>query len=156
VDLSDDAACQEPVEHPPGGHVPGPDGLRQEYALLFGEGADVLRLFRVQGEGLLADYVFAVTDRQHHVLIVAGVGRGHIDQLHLRVPQERLIAAVGLPEAVFFGEGLCPLQGPGSHRPALNLADGGQSRCRQVSDASNADHAQFHSQPPHFHGFSLF
>ena len=145
VHLADDAAFDHPVNDGTGGHIPGPYCLRCKESLLPRKLRHPLCLRRVHGESLLTDNGFSPFQTHHHVLVVVGVGRGHVDKFHLRIAKEFLVASVGFLKSVLRRKILRPLQGAGCHGIALDLLHcrkGGRS-C--FSNAAHTDDTKFHS-----------
>lgn len=77
------------------GEVACPDGFHEEQLLLAGHVAQHLELLGVDGEGLLAQHVLAGLERKHRVLEVVRVRRRDVDDVHVGVGHQLLIAAVG-------------------------------------------------------------
>ena len=84
---------------------PGPDGLGDQHAPGLGVAQGVLGLAGADREGLLAQDVLAVVGAELDVAVMQRVGRGNVDNLHRRVPQHLLIAAVGFRHVVLGGKG---------------------------------------------------
>ena len=80
---------------------------------LVGDGLELLHLGLVGAQGLFADHVFALLQQGLAVLVMEGVGAGHVHGVNLRAGGQVLHRGEGEPGAVLFGVLLCPLPGAG-------------------------------------------
>ena len=105
------------------------DSLHQEEILLLGDLNQDLALCGIDGEGFLAENVFAGLETQPHVLVMVAVRRGDVDDVHVRVGNEFFVASIrlcrlgriDLPQKLFRSVGRG--RGGGSNDNVLNVLD---------------------------------
>ena len=102
--LADGLLTQQVGQHPIGGEEPAPHGLHQQQSPLPGGIDHALALVPVERERLLAQHGLARLQKHERILLVAGLGGGHIHGVHSRVGGQLLVAAVGGRGPVLGGE----------------------------------------------------
>ena len=96
-------------QHPIGGKKAAPHGLHQQQPPLPGGIDHPLALGLVERKRLLAQHRLARFQEHQRVLLVAGLGRGHIYRVHVRIGGQFLVAAICRRSPVFGGEVLRPV-----------------------------------------------
>ena len=96
-------------QYPIGGEEAAPHGLHQQQPPLPGGIDHPLALSLVEGKGLLAQHRLARFQEHQRVLLMAGLGGGHIHRVHAWIGGQVLIASVGRRSPVFGGEVLRPI-----------------------------------------------
>jgi len=118
---------------------PRPHALHQEQAPPARDPNDPPSLGGVDGEGLLAEHAFSRQEAEFDVLRVERVGRGDVDDIHVRVGGEFLVARVRTGEAVGFGETVGGVLRAGPDGQRLRIRQGGEGFCKPGGDGARPD-----------------
>ncbi len=103
---ADTAAADEIAHDGDGGLITCPDGFCEEDLTLTGEIDDLLCLFPVRHEGFLHEAGFVCQEGLARDVVVMGVGRRHIDEIHIGISDELGVRAVGFTDVPFGRKGV--------------------------------------------------
>ena len=142
--LADDPGGNEFPADFPYGHIPRPHGFSHEYAFLTRQGQDGRSFGGVEHEALLHQAGFTGEDSVAGVFEVAGMRRGDINQLDIRVLQQIRIRAVCAFDAESAGKGLRLFQGARADGQALHVVHGGQRGGGFLGNMPRADNSYVH------------
>ena len=142
---ADGTLCQLRQQAAGGGQKTRPQGLHQKYPVRTRQPGQFESFAIVDRPGLFAQHRLAGFYTQLTQLTVAVVGGGNVHHIQLRTAEDVLVAAIGVGDAVGFGESLGSPLVARRHRPKAGARHQLQVCSKLVGDFSRPDNT-----PPPF------
>ena len=146
-DFADHTAGQNLIDDLPGGHIPGPDGFRDEYTMLFCKSAHFCRFLGVHRESLFAENCLSCLDAICDLGKVMGVGCCDVNKFNFRIRQQFFVGAISFCKAVLRCKFLGPAQVPGCNCHTFHILHTLECPCHRAGHPTGAENTDLHKDP---------